>query len=80
MKCIIKSAGYWSTETFVDEYARTIFGAGFELERADEDGNFYITLYSIEDLEKLSEAVGSDIIYESGGECPTLTIYDYYME
>ena len=80
MKYIIKSAGYRETEAFVDEYARAILGADFELERADEDGNFYIMLYSLEDLEKLSEAVGSDIIYESGGEYPTLTIYDYYVE
>ena len=80
MKYIVKSAGYRETETFVDKYARAILGADFELERADEDGEFYITLYSLEDLEKLSEAVGSDIIYESGGECPILTIYDYYVE
>jgi len=79
MKCIISSVRYWDTETFVDEYARTILKAGFELERSDS-GEFCITLYSLEDLDKLSEAVENDIIFESGGRYPTLTIYDDYLE
>jgi len=79
MKCIISSVIYWDAKTFVNEYARTILKAGFELERSD-DGRFYTTLYSLEDLKKLSEAVENDIIFELDGKYPTLTIYDDYME
>lgn len=77
MKYAISSAKYWDVKSFVDEYARTILKAGFELERSDDGEFFYITLYSLEDLEKLSEAVKSNIIFEPGGN---LTIYDGYVK
>lgn len=77
MKYAISSARYWRPETFVDEYARTILGAGFELERSEDGEFFYITLNSLEDLGKLSESVKSNIIFEPGGG---LIIYDAYME
>ena len=80
MKCSIRSAAYWRPKDFIDEYAQIIVGAGFELctdEDEDEEFFFYIILNSLEELEKLSKAVKSDIIFESGGG---LIIYDDYME
>lgn len=77
MKYAISSAMYWRPEEFADKYARVILEAGFKLER-DEDGKpFYITLNSLKDLEKLSESVKSNIVFEPGR---SLVIYDGHME
>lgn len=77
MEYSISSAACWRSEDFADKYARVILEAGFKLKR-DKDGEpFYITLNSLKDLEKLSESVKSNIIFEPGG---SLIIYDGHME
>ena len=86
MKCVIESAQSQKVEVFVDEYARAILKAGFILERLDEDGDakILIELDSVEDLEKLANAVENDIVFHQqrfdNGTYPVLTIYDDYME
>lgn len=88
MKCIISSAQYWDIDSFVDEYAKIILEAGFTLERLDEDedndARILIELSSIDDLKKLANAVGHNIIFDPqrsyGDIFPTFIIYDDYME
>ena len=85
MKCIIESVQYGDLESLIDEYAKTILKAGFELERLGEgeDAKLLIELSDIEDLKKLTDAVEKNIVFRRQYACdpyPTLTIYDDYME
>ena len=88
MKCIIESAQYWKIEAFIDEYARTILKAGFTLERFDKgkdsDAKILVELDYMEDLKRLADAVGNNIVFDSQRSrddiYPTLIIYDDYME
>jgi hypothetical protein len=76
MKYSICSAVYCDPKSFIEEYG-TILETDFGLERSEDGRFFYITLNSLEDMEKLSEAVRSSIIFETAG---SLIIYDGYME